>query len=120
MRSLYIDPSTYDIVVQNRQLRFTETVTEWLSAKLEARLKTFAGEWFANVTVGVPYFEQILKKQADIDNVQAIFGNVIKNTTGVKELLSFDIAFDGTTRTYSYSFNVLADTGEEVGGEGTL
>jgi len=120
MRNLYIDPNTYDLILENRNLRMTASVTEWLSAKIEARLKTFYGEWFANQTIGIPYFEQILKKQADIDNVESIFSDVIRETTGVEELLSFSIEYDVTSRLYTYTFEVLADSDIIVSGESTL
>lgn len=120
MRNIYVDPVTYDLILDNRNLRMTTTLTEWLSAKIESRLKIFYGEWFANQTIGVPYFEQILKKQADIDNVQVIFSDVIKATYGVKELLSFTVVYSITTRLYEYTFEVLADQDILVSGGSTL
>ena len=40
-KNLYIDSTTQDLVVnQAYNLRFTSTYGEWLSQKLEARLKT--------------------------------------------------------------------------------
>lgn len=120
MRSLYIDSVTYDITTENNNLRFTETITEWLSAKIEARLKTFFQEWFINRTIGVPYFQEILKKQVDINNVQVILSDVIRQTTGVDELLSFTIDYNGTTRKYFYTFKVIAIDGTSVEGGNTL
>jgi hypothetical protein len=116
MRNLYVDPNTYDLTLEERNLRLTVNTTEWLSAKLEARLKTFLGEWFANNEIGVPYYQEILKKQVDIDNVQSIFSEIIKETPGVEELLTFNVAFDNSTRTYSYDFRVLASTGDIIEG----
>ena len=120
MKSLYVNPITYDIETENNNLRFTKNVTEWLSAKIEARLKTFYREWFVNQTIGVPYFEKILKKQVDINNVQVILSDVIKQTTGVDELLEFEIDYDGTTRKYFYTFKVIATEGTLVEGGSTL
>lgn len=120
MRNLYVDANTYDLVVLERNLRFTVNTTEWLAAKIESRLRTFFGEWFINQEIGVPYFEQILKKQVDINNVQALLSSVVKNTNGVKELLSFNVIFDNSLRVYTYTFEVLADTDDTVTGEGSL
>lgn len=116
MRNLYIDPVTNDLILENRNLRLTATITEWLSAKIEQRLKTFFGEWFANQEIGVPYYSEILGKQVDINNVQVIFSEVILATAGVAEIVEFSIDFDASTRTYSYDFIVLASMGEEVSG----
>lgn len=120
MRSLYINPNTYDIETENNNLRFTKNVTEWLSVKLEARLKTFFAEWFVNRTIGIPYFQEILKKQVDINNVQVILSNVIKQTTGVEELINFTIDYNGTTRKYFYNFEVVSTDGTLVVGGNIL
>ena len=120
MRSLYINPLTYDIETINNNLRFTENVTEWLSAKIEARLKTFYQEWFINRTIGIPYFTEILKKQVDINNVQVILSDVIKQTIGVEELVSFIIDYNLSTRKYSYTFKVTSINGILVEGGNIL
>lgn len=120
MKNFYVDPNTYDLVLENNNIKITSTVASWLSAKIEARLKTFYGEWFANQSVGVPYFEEILKKQVDLDHVQVLLGDVIKETNGVDELVSFEINYSPGTRVYAYSFVVMADSGETVEGAGTV
>ena len=120
MKSLYIDPITYDITTENSNLRFTKNTTEWLSAKIEARLKVFFAEWFVNRTIGVPYFTEILGKKIDINNVQVILSDVIKQTNGVKELLEFNVDFDNGTRIYKYTFKVLSTDGTIVSGGDTL
>lgn len=120
MKSFYIDPNTYDLVLQNNNIRMTTNSIQWLSAKIEARLKTYYGEWFVNRFIGVPYFESILKKQADINNVQAILSDVIKDTRGVSELISFEVDYSSTNRQYTYTFVVKANSNEIIEGGGSL
>lgn len=121
MKNLFVDPVTYDLALDStNNLRLTENTTEWLSAKLEAKLKTFLGEWFANQNIGIPYYQDILKKQIDLNNVEVIFSEAVKNTAGVKELLEFSVDYDGSTRLYKYTFKVLAETGNIVTGGSTL
>jgi len=119
-KSLYIDPNTYDLEILNNNLRMTTNTSQWLSCKLEARLKTFFGEWFINSTIGVPYFEQILKKQVDINNVTTILSDYIKNTRGVKELITFDVDYDNISRHYKYTFEVTSNDGTTVSGGSEL
>lgn len=119
-KSLYIDPVTYDLQIANNNLRMTTNVTQWLSAKIEARLSTFFGEWFINRTLGVPYFSEILKKQVDINNVKTILSDYIRQTRGVAELLTFTIDFDNAERIYNYTFQVKSTDGTTVGGGSTL
>ena len=72
-RSLYIDPVTKDITTENFNLRFTKTLTEYTSQKIESKLKTFLGEWFLDRDLGLPYFQRIFKKKADLDYIDSIF-----------------------------------------------
>ena len=120
-RNLYIDNTTQDLVInQAYNLKFTSTYGEWLSQKLEARLKTFLGEWFINQEIGIPYFQRILKKQVDLNDVNTLLQNYIKDTTGVEEILKFETDYAGTDRTYIIEFEVRATSGEIVEGSITI
>jgi hypothetical protein len=103
-KNLYLDPSTYDLVLDGSfNLRVTTTFTEWLSQKLENRLKTFEGEWFANYLIGIPFIGTILVKNPNITQVNAIFKDEILSTEGVKEIIKFEVTFDTSTRKYIIS-----------------
>ncbi len=113
--NLYLDPTTYDLILDgNFNLRITQTYTEWLSQKIENVLKTFKGEWFANFTIGVPFYESILKKNPNVTEVNAIFQNKIKGIDGVAELTKFDVSYDNSERTYSIDIEVLSNENEIV------
>lgn len=103
-KNLYLDPSTYDLVLDGSfNLRVTTTFTEWLSQKLENRLKTFEGEWFANYRIGIPFIGTILVKNPNITQVNAIFRDEILSTEGVKEIIKFEVVFNTSTRKYIIS-----------------
>jgi hypothetical protein len=121
MKNLYLDPLTNDLAVQNYQLRLTTDMTEWLSQKIENRLKLVLGEWFVNQSLGLPYFDKILKKNADIVLVNSIFLKTIKDTKitfagqvyGVKRILDFTVDYDNSARKYTLDFRVLS-TEEDI------
>jgi hypothetical protein len=121
MKNLYLDPLTNDLAVQNYQLRLTTDMTEWLSQKIENRLKLVLGEWFVNQSLGLPYFDKILKKNADIVLVNSIFLKTIKDTKitfagqvyGVKRILDFTVDYDNSARKYTLDFKVLS-TEEDI------
>ena len=113
-KNFYLDPITKDLVIQDFNLRLTATTTEWLSQKIENRLKTFYGEWFADATIGIKYFRDILKKQPNLDQVNTIFRNAIINTEGVQSIDEFNVDFNSSTRTYQIDFVVTAEDGETV------
>lgn len=110
MRNLYLDSSTYDIVIGNDyNLRFTSTLTEYISQKIENALSTFLGEWFLDVDLGIPFYERILKKRADIDDVNNIFLVAITDIPEVEEVIEFNTTFDQANRTYTVTFKVRAE-----------
>ena len=53
--------SDWDIDISMSDLIQT-TGRESIQQHWAQRLKTFLGEWFLDTSIGVPYFQQILKK----------------------------------------------------------
>ena len=119
-RNFYIDPETKDLVIDNFNLKLTSTLGEHLAQKIENQLKTFRGEWFLNQSIGIPYYQDILKKQVNIDTVTSIFRNAILNVEGVDRIIDLSVLLDTAEREYNLTFKVKADTGEETEGEVTI
>lgn len=120
MRNLYLDPSTYDLVVTDAfNLRFTTNLTEYVSQKIENTLSLFQGEWFLDQEAGIPYYDRILIKGADLNDVNSIFIAAVSSIPEVDEIVEFDTAYDNSLRKYTVTFKVTAsETGEEI--EGTV
>ena len=95
---------------------------ESLRQRLLERLQFFLGEWFLDETLGVPYFQQILQSNVDINIVSNIITNEILkesevirveapviNTTTAKKSQHPVISFDRTTRKFMYSASIVND-----------
>lgn len=79
------------------------------------RLSTFAGEWFLDTTVGVPWLKQILGKRYDPALAEAVTKACILGTDGITEITSFSVAFGRETRGLLIrSIEVMTDYDEEV------
>ena len=78
---------------------------------ISTRLKLFLGEYFRDIQEGTPWFQQILGKYEDIQNIDAILKNRIIETDGVDRLLEFKTQYAPETRIYSVSCNVLTKWG---------
>lgn len=81
----------------------------FIAQSVKIRMKTFFGEWYLNNTLGVPYFQTILKKGVDKSVVDSLFRKVINETVGVKSITSFSSSIDNYT--YSLSFKFLSSEG---------
>jgi len=72
------------------------------------RMQTFFGEWFLDVTVGIPYIQAIFNKQTDINIVRSLLLSETVNTTGILEVLTFDLSFDRSARSLRLDASVRA------------
>jgi len=89
-----------DLDLQGGQLVLVEGQEE-IKQHLEQRLRTFLGEWFLDQSIGIPYFDDILKKNVIVSEVESIFINEIISTPGVVRLLEFDLSLDKGLRRLS-------------------
>lgn len=125
MKNYFLDPNTNDVVLTDaKNLRFTTTLTEYTAQKIKNVLSLFSGEWFLNTGLGIPWFDRILIKNADLNDVNNLFQSEILNIAEVKEIVEFNTNFNNTIREYSVDFKVIAEdliTGEvEVTGSTPL
>ena len=81
--------------------------------ELQIRYRFFLGEWFLDAEEGVPYLENILKKNANEAQVRNILTEVARTTPGVDQVQSFTADLDPVTR----RLTVTLDAGVVIGGE---
>jgi hypothetical protein len=84
----------------------TINIVEYVAQKIENTLKTFKNEWFLNPDIGIPFYDRVLIKQADLNDVNSIFQKAVLDIPEVSELLKF-----GPERTYTAELE--AQIGEE-------
>ena len=73
---------------------------------VRSRLLFYLGEWFLDIDAGVPYFQEIFTKPANLANIESIFKSKILRTPGVKRLTDFSMIYEGgSSRTLSVSFS---------------
>jgi hypothetical protein len=85
------------------------------------RLLLFRNDWFLNLDIGVPYFEELIgdaSKQAGVlDRARAAFGAAILDTPGVVEILNLDVQLNAQTRAMTVRWQARASFGDTVDGE---
>ncbi len=94
--------SDNDIVIQNNDATLI-TGRDEIAQVLRQELRVFLGEWFLDTAEGIPYFQEILKKNPNPSTVDAIFKNKILSTPGVIELLSYSLEINGRNLSLSFS-----------------
>lgn len=113
MTDIALNPVTHDILVENNDIRLTNSLSEATTQRLKIRLQFFLEEWFLNREFGIPYFQQIFQKSLSDEEVDLIFKETISSTPGVERLVSFESDFNHSTRILSLKFKVLLTDGAE-------
>lgn len=113
VRDLKIDSTTGDVVLDGDDLALVSDGAA-IAQAVRANLRMFLGEWFADQTVGVPWFQSILVKNPNLVAVRTAIRSAIVNTPGIADLVSYTQTFDASARTLTVTFSATTDTGELV------
>jgi hypothetical protein len=77
-------------------------------------LKTFLEEWFLDQTIGIPYYQELLKKNPDQTTMESAIKAAILACPGMLELTSFSLTTDTPHRALNVSFTGTCEAGEIV------
>ncbi len=98
---LYLTPEGHEWLV--------EPLDRAVAQRLKVRFSFWLGEWFLDLNAGTPYVQRILVKGPSDTVIRSIFGQVIRSTEGVSDLLSLTYGIDAQ-RTMRLKFKAkLAD-----------
>lgn len=88
------------------------TAATAISQELKAKFQMFRGEHFLDKRLGIPYRRDVLKKNADMQVVRALYRSVLLKTQGVGSLPEFTMVRDTETRHLSVAFAAKLTNGE--------
>ena len=103
-----------DIYLLNGRIAVIEDGEQVLQ-HVRTRLLTYQEEWFLDTRAGVPYFQAILVKPANLSRTEALIKTEILQTPDVAGLSSFGLEFDSNTRTLSINFTAQTTFGDVSG-----
>lgn len=108
---LKLDTTTHDLIIENYDLALVDGI-DLVRQAIKQRLLLVLEEWFLDDTIGVPWYQYIFQKGADINRVKSILINQISGTEGVIKITSFDLDYNNVNR--SLSVNFTAETNEGI------
>jgi hypothetical protein len=88
--------------------------------EIEASFEFFLGEWFLDVTKGVPWYQRVMQKNPDINLIRNLFRTVVLKNPAVQTLTDFALNFDKVTRKVSYTFSARRKDGTTISGGNDL
>lgn len=107
---LALDNITWDLYLENRDLAVVSGI-DAIKQNIRQRIQMFMGESKFNIEAGVPYFEDIFKKNPDPAIVRSAFVKVITETSGILELTKLELDLNTATRVLSLTFRAVCDDG---------
>jgi hypothetical protein len=90
------------------------TGSDAIAQDLQQSLQVWLGEWFLDTTVGVPYLQQILVKNPNLDLIHADLVNAALAVDGVEQITSLTFEFDSVNRALSVNFEGIDSMNETL------
>lgn len=90
---------------------------EATAQNVRTRLELLQGEWFLDVSAGIPYLDNqyvtkaITDKPADLAFTEAAIQQEILDTDGVSAITSFESEFDADTRVFDAQATIQTEFG---------
>lgn len=113
---LALSAASHDLLIINGDLKLIDDA-ERIAQQIKITLKFLLGEWFLDTSKGVPYLEQVLVKNPNMNHIRAIFREKILDVPGVAGLKKLNLTLDRKSRALSVSFEAETIAGLVTGRE---
>ena len=105
--------SSWDIIPGKGMTRIVGV--DYIAQLVKCRLLTLYGEWDLDLTLGVPWFNEILGTTTGINTAQQIILDTINQTWGVYEVITFDATYSNRQLNITFTAaSIFGDFTSEV------
>lgn len=108
---LALSASNHDLVFSENNDLIIINGAEQVAQQIKCRLKFWLGEWFLDISKGVPYLDSILIKNANLQQIRSIFRTQISGIEGVSKVESLMLNWDRKTRILTVAYEVTTSYG---------
>lgn len=113
MIDIALDPITNDLVFEKFDFHLVEEIPQ-IMQNLAIRLRFVVGEWYLDITQGIPYYKEFFIKNPNQIQIEARLKEEIIQTRGIEEITSFEADFDKRRRIFSVKFSARSISGEQL------
>lgn len=108
---LALSSSSHDLMFSENNDLIIISGVEQVAQQIKCRLKFWLGEWFLDISKGVPYLDSILIKNANLQQIRSIFRTQISGIEGVSKVDSLTLSWDRKTRVLTVEYEVTTSYG---------
>jgi len=87
---------------------------EYIGQKIRQVLLLIRGEWFLDLRLGTPWFEEVLVRNPSFEAIRATVRTKILSVPGVSSVPVLDLAFDKASRNMQIQFTAKLKNGAVV------
>lgn len=110
MLDFALNAKTHDLIIADGDLIAIDNA-ERVAQQIKIQLLTWLGEWFLDITHGVPYLDYILVKNPNIELARSIFKEQIMKVDDVDDVTSLEIYYNATERTMVVEYEASTSYG---------
>lgn len=103
----------HDLEIIDGDIKLFETVELATVQKLKIRLLSYRGEWFRDISTGVPYLQAILGKRNTKLTADTVLKNEIINTPNIASITSYSSSIN-SERKLSITFSAIMTSGGSI------
>lgn len=105
-----LDITSGDICINEKDFLMIDNA-ERVAQQIKITLQFWLGEWFLNISDGVPYLEYILVKNPNKNHIIQIFTEKILSVEDVISIESIDITLNSKERNAEITYNISTKYG---------
>lgn len=110
MLDFALNAKTHDLIITDGDLIAIDNA-ERVAQQIKIQLLTWLGEWFLDITHGVPYLDYILVKNPNIELARSIFKEQIMKVDDVNDVTSLEVYYNATERTMIVEYEASTSYG---------
>jgi len=114
MIDLLLTNDTHDLAIIQNGSKKTWAITspnEDLKQRTKVKLFNFYNDWFYDLDEGIPYFDEVLKKNPNPIIVEGLIKSTILDDKEIVRLNTFEFDLDSQKRTLNLNFEALTQSG---------
>ena len=113
---LKLDLTSNDIIYKDGKFIPLDNTLEEARQRIQVRLRSWTNDWFLDSTFGLPYKDQILKKNVKKADIDTLVIEAINEVDLVNSISSFSSIILGRSYIVRFSANVTADSIDNIRG----